>query len=508
MKLNLKNIILGSSVALTIGLASCVDDLNVTPINPQVSQEFDQHAVFTKIYATLGMTGMVGPNGQGHDLEAMGIDEGKSAFYRMMWDFNELPTDEAHCCWGDPGIPELNYAQWSSSHVFVQGLYYRLYFDITLCNHFLDETKDIDDAETAKQRAEVRFIRALNYFHLMDLYANVPLVTELLDEPPLQNSRADLFSFVETELLDIQNQLSEPMQSPFGRADRVSAWMLLARLYLNAEVYVAQNRYADAAAFAEKAINSGYKLCPNYQHLFMADNDVAGGANLARQEIVFPIRQDGNKTQCYGGSKFLIASTHTDGMPAWGDHDGWGGIRARKALVDKFIGNDDRYLFYSEGRTLTIENPSAFTSGYSVTKWVSLRADGGAVSDEYFADTDIPLLRLAEAYLTYAEAKLRTGDEEAARTKVNDLRRRANASEYPLVTLDIILDEWCREFYFEGRRRMDLIRFGKFGGNSDYTWDWKGGVPNGTGFIEIYNILPIPASDLNANHNLKQNEGY
>lgn len=507
MKLNLKNIIIGSSVALTIGLASCVDDLNVTPINPQVSQEFDQQAVFTTIYATLGMTGMQGPNGSG-DLEAMGIDEGKSAFYRMMWDFNELPTDEAHCCWGDVGIPELNYAQWSSSHTFVQGLYYRLYFDITLCNHFLEETDGLSDNETAVQRAEVRFIRALNYYYLMDLYANVPLVTEILDTPPAQNSRADLFNFIEEELIDIQSQLGEPRSTAFGRADRVSAWILLARLYLNAEVYVNQNRYSDAANYAEKAINSGYELCPNYQHLFMADNDVAGGVNRAMQEIVLPIRQDGDKTQSYGCSYFIIASTHTDGMPDWGSLDPWGGIRARKALPDKFTGNDDRFLFYTEGRTQTIENTGLFTSGYSVTKWTNLRADGGSTSDEKIPDTDIPFIRLAEAYLTYAEAQLRNGNEPEARSKVNDLRRRANASEYPLVTLDIILDEWCREFYFEGRRRIDLIRFGKFGGSSDYTWDWKGGVANGTAFSEIYNILPIPASDLNANPNLKQNEGY
>ena len=149
MKLNIKNIILCSSIALAAGLSSCVDDLNVTPINPQVQQEFDQQAVFTKIYATLGFTGMRGPDGNG-DLNSMGIDEGKSAFYRMMWDFNELPTDEAHCCWGDVGIPEMNYAQWTSSHTFVQGLYYRLFFDITLCNHFLEMTESISDSTRRK----------------------------------------------------------------------------------------------------------------------------------------------------------------------------------------------------------------------------------------------------------------------------------------------------------------------------------------------------------------------
>ena len=507
MKLNIKNIILCSSIALAAGLSSCVDDLNVTPINPQVQQEFDQQAVFTKIYATLGFTGMRGPDGNG-DLSSMGIDEGKSAFYRMMWDFNELPTDEAHCCWGDVGIPEMNYAQWTSSHTFVQGLYYRLFFDITLCNHFLEMTEGMTDAESVKQRAEVRFIRALNYFYLLDLYGNVPLVTEVLDEPPLQSSRAELFNFVETELLAIPNDMSEPRTAAYGRADRAAAWLLLARLYLNAEVYVGQNRYNDASIYADMVMKTSYELCPNYQHLFMADNDVAGGVNRAMQEIILPIRQDGNKTQSYGGSFFLIAATHTSGMPDWGSIDGWGGIRARKALSDKFTGSDDRFIFYTEGRNPIITNTSAFTDGYSVTKWTNLRADGGAVSDEKIPDTDVPFFRLAEAYLTYAEAQMRLGNEPEARNAVNELRIRANAATFPVVTLDIILDEWCREFYFEGRRRMDLIRYNRFGGSTDYNWDWKGGSANGTTFESKYNLLPIPASELNANPNLVQTEGY
>ena len=168
-------------MALTLGLTSCVDDLNVTPINTQVSQEFDQQAVFTKIYASLGMTGMQGTAGGG-DRDAMGIDEGQSGFYRTLWYLNNLAGDEALCCWfSDQGVTEANYTGWTDTDVFVQGLYYRLYFGATLCNHFLEMTEGAEDAETQLQRAEARFIRALNYYYLMDMYAKVPLVTRVVN---------------------------------------------------------------------------------------------------------------------------------------------------------------------------------------------------------------------------------------------------------------------------------------------------------------------------------------
>jgi hypothetical protein len=133
--------------------------------------EFNQNEVFTKIYATLGLTGQEGPAGSG---DVDGIDEGTSDFVRLIWNLNELPTDEAHCNWGDVGIPELNYGAWGASHSQITGLYYRLFFDVTLCNFFLEQTEGKTDAESVAQRAEARFIRALNYYYLIDMFGNVP----------------------------------------------------------------------------------------------------------------------------------------------------------------------------------------------------------------------------------------------------------------------------------------------------------------------------------------------
>lgn len=517
MKLNIKNIIMGGAMALAIGLTSCVDDLNVEPINPQVSQEFDQQAVFTKIYASLGMTGMTGTAGGG-DLDAMGIDEGQSGFYRTLWYLNNLAGDEALCVWGDQGVPEANFTGWSDTDVFVQGLYYRLFFGVTLCNHFLDMTADATDEETKLQRAEARFVRALNYYYLMDMYANVPLLTSVESELPKQAKRAEIFAFLEQELLEMQNEMSPAGAGLYYRVDRAAAWLLLSRLYLNAEVYTGTARWADAATYAEKVINSNYKLAESYPALFMGDNDSNADA---MQEIILPIAQHGNYTKTYSGSYFLIAATHTAGMPEWGSIDGWGGIPARKSLVDKFqYGNDDRALFHKTNEDGTLSDPNAFTSGWGVTKWNNLSAKESdlkagilvpVVSNDpevKVPETDIPFLRAAEAYLTYAEAKFRLGENGAAIEKFNALRTRANAQTVSNLTLELLRDEWSREFYFEGRRRIDLVRFNSFGGNTDYNWDWKGGVANGTAFDAKYNILPIPVSDRNANSNLEQNPGY
>lgn len=516
-----KSLIPAATLMLAVGVTSCMNELDISPINPQVDVEFAQDNVFAKIYATLGLTGQEGPSGSG---DVAGIDEGTSAFYRLLVTMNEYPTDEVHCCWNDAGIPELNNIKWGSSHNQLEGLYGRLNFDVTLCNHFLEKTEGMTDESSVKQRAEVRFIRALNYYLLMDLYGNVPFSEKVSTELPMQIKRADLFTYVEKELKEIEADMYAPKQAPFGRADKSAAWFLLSRLYLNAGVYTGTARWADAASYAKKVIDeSGRTLCTKYAELFMADNDE--NAN-AMNEIILPIRQDGVKTISYGGSLYVIASTHTKGMNSWGTSEGWGGVRARKALVDKFFSNaavpldgdetkmvatakDDRALFFAGGdRTVEIKSLNDFKSGLSIAKWSNVRSDGKASHDPKWVDTDIPFFRLAEAYLTFAEATLRAGGSQAdALNAINVLRKRANASTLATVNVDMVLDEKAREFYFEGQRRVDLIRYDYFTTNK-YLWDWKGGVATGTSVGTIYNVFPIPSSDINANKNLEQNKGY
>jgi hypothetical protein len=521
-----KSIIPAVSLTFMLSMASCVNDLDISPIDPSVNLDFSQDAVFAKLYATMALTGQEGPAGNG---DVAGIDEGTSAFFRLIFSMNEFPTDEAICSWNDPGIPELNFINWGSSHGPIEGLYGRLNFDITLCNHFLEKTEELTDEKTVKQRAEARFIRAINFFYLLDFFGNVPFTKVVTTELPVQISRVDLFAYIETELKAIENDLSEARQAPFGRVDKVAAWFLLSRLYLNAEIYTGTARWADAAVYAEKVTSSAYQLCSNYKWLFMADNDENAEA---MGEIILPIRQDGVDIRSWGGSQFLIASTHTEGMTSWGTSEGWGGVRARKALVEKFFpggtapsqGNeteivnsakDERALFYAgngdnDKRTLEISNDGVFKfkEGFSVAKWSNNRSDGKTPHDPMYTDTDIPLFRLAEAYLTYAEAILRNGGSaQEALNAVNTLRKRAGAAELTSITTDIILDEKAREMYFEGQRRTDLIRYGYFTSNK-YIWDWKGGQANGTSVSSFYNQCPIPVSDIIVNKNLTQNLGY
>ncbi|WP_321335342.1 RagB/SusD family nutrient uptake outer membrane protein [uncultured Bacteroides sp.] len=503
------------TISLCLSLGSCVNDLDVTPIDPNSVTAFNQEAVFTKIYASLSLTGQQGPAGNS---DISGLDEGTYGFLRQMWNFQEMPTDEAVCAWGDTGIPELNFITWNSSTAFISGFYQKLMIGVTLCNRFLELTTDETDDASLKQRAETRFIRALYYYYLMDLFGNPSFTTTVSTEAPQQIKRADLFAFLETELQECVTDMYDPQTAPYGRADKAAAWLLLSRLYLNAEVYTGTAHWSDAAEYSYKVITSGYTLCPDYEQLFMADNSGANDpygspstVNKATDEIILPILTDGVDTKSYSNMQFIIASTHTADMPGWGSTAGWGGNRARPNLVDKFTTtNDARYLFFSTDRTKDISNTQTFKEGYSVTKFSNIRADGGAVHDVEYVDTDFPLLRAAEAYLTYAEAVVRGGTAQAmtALDAINEVRHRAGlVNLQSLTSADQVLDEKAREFYFEGQRRTDLIRFGYFT-SSSYVWQWKGGVQAGNGVASTYNLYPIPSADLSANANLVQNPGY
>ena len=530
MKTYIKHIIPAAAFLLAVGLTSCTKDLDVTPIDPNLQTEIQPEQLFNKCYANIAVAGNGGANG---DCDVDGIDGGTSGYVRQMWNANELTTDESICGWGDEGIANFCYNTYDASHPMLRGFYYRLYTGISYCNQYLSEFEGYNSVMTA----EVRFIRALNYYFLMDGWGNVPFVTGITSEKPEQYSRAEMFNFIESELLEIEPQLSAAVaknsgDAGYGRVDKAAAWLLLARMYLNAEVYTGTARYDKAAQYAEQVMNSSYKLNTQgvgswsaYQMLFMADN----GETSAAYEAVFPILQDGVRTTSWGTTLFLIASTHdADMVDSNGTTETWGGNRARPQLIEKWFPNgnipselgpkdfakaagDDRAIIDSRGRTLTNVDVSAFKNGYAVAKFNNFTTTGASTKSAQFPDADFFLLRAAEAYLTYAEANARMSGgvaQNAAAQAINALRSRANASVKDSYTLDEICDEWCREFYYEGRRRIDLVRFNKFGGSSDYQWQWKGGSYSGHNFEAYKNIFAIPSTDLNANPNLTQNPGY
>ena len=548
--------ILCAAVVLLMGggLTSCINDLDVEPIDPSLQSDVTPEQLFNKCYSVFATSGN---NGGDDNVDVDGLDGGFQHKFRQMWNSNELTTDEAICGWGDEGIPSYCHNTYDASHPMLRGYYYGLCIGITFCNQYIQVFGDYD----ATMTAEVRFLRAFQFYLLTDAFGNIPFATTISGENPEQYSRAQVCEFIESELKDIigegsdnSNLLNDPSpkkygQAGYGRIDKAAAWMLLSRLYLNSEVYTGTPRWQEAADYAKKVMDSPYKLHTQgyagngidgvyrefsaYQMLFMGDNSKTD----AVYEAIFPVIQDGLRTTSWGGTNFLMCSTFDSDMHPYPydesevnglyNNNTWGGNRARPELVRLFfpdddapdghayllaeIAEDDRALFETEGRHLNVEDESNFKYGYAVAKFNNFKCDGSKGSDITFADSHLFYMRAAEAYLTYAEALTRMSGGVApvdAVAAINAIRGRARALQRNRYTLDQILDEWGREFYFEGRRRVDLIRFGKFGGNTDYQWQWKGGAYAGRDFEAFRNIFAIPTDDLIANSKLKQNPGY
>lgn len=521
-------------LAVMIAVAtSCVKDLDRQPFYDITSASVykdpaNYKLVLAKLYAVLAVSGQQGPAGKP---DISGIDEGFSNYLRQYWKAQELTTDEAVIGWNDGSLPDYHNMNWSSGNEFITAMYNRIFYMVTATNEFIRETTDAKLAERgisgqaatdAKTfRAEARFLRALAYYHAIDMFGNVPFVTEadaVGSAQPRQISRAELFNYVESELKAIENELAAPRAAEYGRADRAAAWTLLTKLYLNAQVYTGTARYTDAVTYASKVIQSNaYALEADYSKLFLADNNTS-------REIILPVTFDGTRTKTFGGMTFLVHAPVGGKMSPseFGINGGWAGLRTTKALVNSFSDpsgkTDRRALFFTDGQNLEInEVLNKFEDGYAITKYRNVTSAGKAGSDVEgnFPDTDFPLFRLADLYLMYAEAVLRGGtggDQATALNYVNLLRQRAykgtsgNITASAL-TLDFILAERARELYWEGHRRTDLIRYGRFTGGT-YLWPFKGGVKEGRAVEAFRNIFPIPGADLIANPNLKQNTGY
>ncbi|WP_323520159.1 RagB/SusD family nutrient uptake outer membrane protein, partial [Mucilaginibacter sp. 10I4] len=509
-------------------LVSCNKKLDLLPTNDITSATVYTSAegykqVFAKVYGSFALTGNQGPAGNG---DVQGIDEGTSDFLRLFWKSQELSTDEAVIAWGDVGIQDFHNMNWSPANPFLKGLYYRSLYQITLANEFIRQSADGQlssrgisgaDADKIRQfRAEARFLRAFQYWVLLDAYGSTPLVTEtdlIGVTVPKQVDRKTLFNYVESELKAIEPGLAAPRANEYGRADQAAEWALLARLYLNAEVYTGTKRYDDAITYSKKVIGAGYSLVSNYKWIMLADNQQNTSENI------FTINYDGLRTQSYGGTTFL---THapvggSESASNFGISGGWSGARTTKNLPNLFpdyTGSaDKRAQFYTNGQNLEIKDQSAFTDGFAVTKYRNVDRNGVPGKSLDYADVDFPIFRLSEMYLIYAESVLRGGaggDLITATTYINNIRTRAygNVSgNVAGITLDFILDERARELYWEGFRRTDLVRYGRFT-TAAYLWPFKGGVANGKGVEDFRNIYPIPTDDITANPTLKQNPGY
>ncbi len=519
--------VLGSVAALLLlGTVACTDP-TVAPKSTITGANYfndpNSYVQFlAKIYGGLALSGQSGPDGQP---DIRGIDEGFSQYLRLYWEHQELPSDEAVIGWNDIGLPEMNLQTWTSSSTMVVAMYYRIFFQVGMANEFLRQTTDAALAgrpgitpalktQIQQYRAEARFLRALSYWHGIDLFGNIPLVIEtdaLGATPPKQSTRGAIYTFIVSELTAIASQLPAPSAATYGRATGSAAQMLLAEVYLNAGVYTGTPHWAEALTAAQAVISSGsYSIDTSYRHLFLADNNTS-------PEMIFPIPQDGMKTQTWGGVTFLTHAACGGNMSntTYGIDGCWWGLRLKPEAYNFYATGDKRTgFFYTTNQTVAVTNIGDFHSGIAAPKFQNVTLAGAPGSNTTFVDTDFPVFRLGEAFLIYAEAVLQGGGGTRAQALVyvDSLRRRAYGGTSgditdPQLTLDFILAERGRELLWEAHRRTDLVRFGRFTGGT-YLWAWKGGTLAGAATDPHLNLYPLPASELIANPNLTQNPGY
>lgn len=506
---------------------SCVGDLDQFPHIEQTSATVytsvdNYKAVLGKLYVAFTIAGQEKGGGNADLTTNKGWD-----YMRNYFNMQECGTDEVVYTWlaGD-NMTGLTYLSWDANDLIVSDMYYRIYYNIALCNEFLRNATDdriasfseADQEEIRHYRAEARFLRALAYSHAMDLFRNVPFVTEA--DPvgsyvPPRYTSAQIFDYVENELLAIDADLLDRTACEYGRACRQAAYALLARLYLNAEVYTGEARWTDCVTYCRQVIEAGYSLEPDYAKLFNADNQ------LRTNEIIFAFPVDATHTTSWGTTTYMVCGAINNAsdfqVPAdYGAVSGWGNFRMRPTLPSLFSDGDRRAMFFTEGQTLDIDMVEDQSNGYLTVKWTNL-TDAGEAASNTTSDgvcTDYPVFRLADVYLMLAEAIVR-GGQGATRTEalgyVNQVRERAygdtsgNIVEAQMTT-DFLLDERARELYTECVRRTDLIRYNRFT-TADYLWQWKGGSRDGQAVDNRFNYYPIPSTELTANPNL-YNEGY
>ena len=538
---------------------SCISDLDQYPQTETTSKDVytslaNYEAVLGKIYAAMVTSGQ-GKGGDNKDMESVLNDGSGFDYMRMFVNLQECGTDEFASTWltGEQ-TTGLTYLTWDANDAWVSDMYYRIYYNIALCNEFLRNANAAsftgeDEVKMKEYKAEVRFMRALFYYHALDLYRNIPMVTE--NDPvgsfiPPRYTPQQTFDYIESELKDCVNDLLPASTCPYGQASQGAAYTLLAKLYLNSEVYTGVARYAECKEACEQVMNMGYSLENDYSKLFNADND------KRTNEIIFALPVSATHTVSWGSSTYMVCGqlsmSNANQTPGdFGATSGWSEFRLRPEFVDKFeesdiysqgedAKGDVRAKFFTNGQSKDVASMTDETTGYLSEKWSNKKDDGTDASNTTNdgAETDYPLFRLSDVYLMYAECVARikgtswddwNGGTDASdpaviasRKKgaiywINLVRERAGASDVwssnfadDNALLQFILDERARELYHEGYRRTDLIRFGQFTTNK-YIWQWKGGTHDGQAVDSKYNIYPIPNTELTANPNL-HNDNY
>lgn len=534
-----------ATIAVSSLFVSCVNDLDTLPLNPTDTTSETAYGNSEDAYIS-GLAKIYFQFVSNDLTDLILSDGGASELIRAYWSLNEVSTDAAKCAWnGDAWVAAINTNTWSDAqNDAAYAVYVRTMQGVTFVNEFLRQTTDskladrgCSDAVIAsvkKMRAEARFLRAYFYWMAMDVFGAVPFTTE--DSPfgavnPEQASRTQVFNYIVSELTELATDGSDlgAARSNYPRADKGSALGLLARVYLNAEVYTGTPMWAEAKAVCDRIFSMGYGLAENYADIFRGDN---GENPDVRKEMLWGVDYNADFTQTFGGTTLLtfacIASDDvTDVRHLNGVNGGWGGMRVPYEYVEKYFNVSDQdygtgdynvldnrgKFFFIEGRSEVIEDLSKFLQGWSCFKYNNIPHDMTAAEFNEtakikgFSDIDFPMIRLGEIYLIYAEACMNLGTPEVAKNYVKLLADRAGVNAPSTITTEWLVAERARELMWEGHRRTDLIRYGLFN-SSSFLWPWKGGAMVGQGFDSHLNIFAVPPSELSANPNLHQNDGY
>lgn len=521
--------ILIGGAALMAGLTSCVGDLDVKPINPndktEITSKEEYIGLMMRAYGGLVMEGGITVD-----------DGGAGIYFRQLFNQQELPTDECiiGLNWNDAGIDELVYAQPSADNHWVYEMYSRINYQIALCNAVIQSLDNagglFSEAEIDEMQAEMRVLRDLSYYHMIDIFGKGPWTNEksvVGDIPPTYN-RTELFNAVVEDLTDAIQHVKPAAEQEYGRVSREAALALLAKLYLNAGVYTGTPMWKECANACEQITASIPNLAPTYKYLFCASNKkyVASSTyGTANGEILWAVPQDNQTMQCWGNTTYLTVGAYATDAPVavYGCNAGvWNGPHMRPETVRRFDSNDLRALFYEGEFTLDLDNietwGTAGTCGYMCVKYVMTEEDHYELSEDAtdpdnpdyqylnpndYSSVDFPVFRLADIYLMLAECQL-NGVSCNGLDYYNKVRIRAGLPAVGSYTAQNLLDERNKELYWECHRRSDLIRFGQYTG-SKYNWQWKAGVQPG-GAIETYrDLMPIPTQFTST---LGQNPGY
>lgn len=479
--------------------------------------------------------------------------EGLQGTYRGVYDFNTFTTDEAMIPtrggdWYDGGFWQRLYLHtWTSADESLNNTWNYLYKIVVLCNQSISIIDKYDHLLTASEKdtytAEVRAIRALFYLYLLDMFGRVPIVTDanISVNQVKQSKRSEVFKFVVDELQEVTPMLyfaySSRLGSYYGRVTQPVANFLLAKLMINAEIYshddwtntpqpdgsqlmftvdgVRMNAWDACLNYCDRLDEMGYSLSDDYAANFSVRNEQS-------VENIFTIPMD--KILYTNLFKNLFRSRHYQHGAAIG-MDAENGTCATLSTCNKYgygtNQQDPRWSlnFYFDklivdGHTVMLEDGTPLVyqpmearlvltgSQYEKTAGARMKKyelDRTAYSDGQLQSNDIVLFRYADAVLMMAEAKCRKG--ESGQAHLDQIRSRVGLEAIDC-TLDNILDERLRELMWEGWRRQDLIRFGKF--NKQY--DQRAQLPGEeNGFTTVF---PIPNNALSLNKNLTQNPGY